>query len=84
MVFSGGWRINNIPVFKRSDGTLSVGVPSIPQLDADGRVRLKEDGKRDYKSVIGFETGAAKIRWEETILAALATAGITGTMEAAS
>jgi hypothetical protein len=76
-VFSGGWRINAIPVFKRADGSLSVGVPSIPVLDSDGRVRLKPDGKKQYTALIGFEAPGAKRRWEDAILGALAAAGIT-------
>ena len=83
VVFSGGWRINAIPVFRRSDGGLGVGVPSIPTLDADGRVRLKEDGKRDYRAVIGFEAAGAKRRWEDAIVGALADAGITAASAAA-
>jgi hypothetical protein len=70
-----GWTIHHIPVFRTGDGSLSVGTPTKPEIDAEGRVRLR-DGKRMYTSVISFETADARERWQRSILAALAAAGI--------
>ena len=39
VAFSGDWTVTQIPIFRGRDG-LSVGVPSIPQLDAEGRIRV--------------------------------------------
>jgi hypothetical protein len=66
-----------IPVFRRADGTLSVGVPSAPQLDREGRVKLKPDGKREYKASVSFETPEGRDRWQRLVLGALADAGVT-------
>lgn len=75
-VFSGGGCVRDIPIFRRNDGSLSAGVPNIPKLDREGRVRLKADGKRDYVSVISFTTNIARARWNELVLAALRDGGI--------
>ena len=39
VAFAGGWVVHGIPVFRRANGSLSVGVPSAAQLDAEGRGR---------------------------------------------
>ena len=81
VAFTGGWVVHGIPVFRRADGTLSVGVPNAAQLDAEGRIKQR-DGKRDYKSILTFETTEARERWQRLVLGALAAGGITGTPEA--
>jgi hypothetical protein len=53
--------VNAPPIFRSKDG-LGVGVPSIPQLDRDGRVRIGPDGKRAYQAAISFETTEARER----------------------
>jgi hypothetical protein len=75
IAFAGGWVVHKVPVFRKADDSLSIGTPSAAEIDADGKVRLR-DGKRDYKSVITFENAAARERWQHTILAALTDAGI--------
>jgi hypothetical protein len=77
IAFSGGWVVHAIPAFRRADGSLSVGVPNAAQLDGDGRIKQR-DGKRDYKSILTFETTDARERWQRMVLAALADGGITG------
>lgn len=79
IAFAGGWVVHDIPVFRTADGGLSVGVPSIPHLDRDGRVKLKPDGRRDYSVAMSFETKQARERWQRLVLGALATGGIGGT-----
>jgi hypothetical protein len=69
-----GWVIHRVPVFRKGTG-LSVGAPSGPEIDSEGRVRLR-DGKKQYWPVITFANGAAKDRWSRTILDALAAGGI--------
>ena len=39
-----GWVIHRVPVFRKGDGSLSVGTPTPPEIDADGRVKMR-DGK---------------------------------------
>jgi hypothetical protein len=73
--FAGGWQVHKIPVFKKADGSLSVGTPSAAELDSEGRVRLREN-KKVYSAVITFETNDARNRWQHLILAALAAAGV--------
>jgi hypothetical protein len=77
IAFAGGWVVHLIPVFRRGDGSLSVGVPNAAQLDAEGRIKQR-DGKRDYKPILTFETAEARERWQRMVLGALAAAGITG------
>jgi hypothetical protein len=77
VAFFGGWVVHSIPTFRRSDGSLSVGVPNAAQLDTNGHIKLR-DGKRDYKSILTFETAAARERWQRMVLAALSDAGIGG------
>jgi hypothetical protein len=83
VAFAGGWMVHAIPVFRRADGSLSVGVPNAAQLDAEGRIKQR-DGKRQYTAVLSFETTEARERWQRLVLAALAAAGITGAPVAAS
>jgi hypothetical protein len=73
--FPGGWQVHRIPVFRAADGGLSVGVPSAAEIDRDGHIKLR-DGKREYQSVITFETNDARGRWRRMIMAALAEAGV--------
>jgi hypothetical protein len=75
IAFAGGWIVSAIPIFRRGDGSLSAGVPSSAQLDADGHIKVR-DGKRQYVSVIFFETAEAKARWARMVLGALAEAGV--------
>jgi hypothetical protein len=84
VAFQGGWVVSSVPVFRTANGGLSVGTPSMPQLDAEGRVKLKPDGRRDYKPVISFETAEGRGRWQRLILAALVDAGVSAAAEAAS
>jgi hypothetical protein len=74
IAFAGGWVVHQIPVFRSKDG-LSVGVPNAAQIDGDGRVKLR-DGKKQYTSVLTFETAEAKARWGRMVLGALADAGV--------
>jgi len=75
--FSGGWQVAACPVFKSRDGTLSVGTPSSPILDAEGRQRIGLDGKRMYVTIVTFANSEARARWRTLTIAALADAGIT-------
>jgi hypothetical protein len=68
-----GWVVHRIPVFRKGDGTLSVGVPNAPEVDTEGRQRLR-DGKRAYWALITF-SGDGKARWERSVLAALDAGG---------
>jgi hypothetical protein len=74
IAFAGGWVVHQIPVFRSKDG-LSVGVPNAAQIDSDGRIKLR-DGKKQYTSVLTFETAEAKARWGRMVLGALAEAGV--------
>jgi hypothetical protein len=74
--FSGGWCVHRVPVFRRADGSLSVSTPEAADIDREGRVKLKADGKRSYTKIITFESGEARDRWQRSILAALAAGGI--------
>jgi hypothetical protein len=80
VAFAGGWVVHAIPVFRRADGSLSVGVPNAAQLDTEGRIKQR-DGKRDYKNILTFETTEARERWRHLVLGALAAGGITGAPE---
>jgi len=70
-----GWIVSKIPIFRRSDGSLSAGVPNAAEVDRDGRQK-ERDGKKQYWSVITFVDGDAKERWMRAVLNALATGGI--------
>jgi hypothetical protein len=76
VAFAGGWVVHDIPVFRTGEGGVSAGTPTMAQLDGEGRVKLKPDGKRDYKSVFSFESNDARQRWRTMIAAALAAGGI--------
>jgi hypothetical protein len=76
--FQGGWCIHDVPIFVRGDGSLSAGTPSMPELGADGTVRVKADGKKAYHPIVTFETAEGRARWNRLILGALAAGGITG------
>ena len=75
VAFNSGWVINSIPIFKRGDGSLSAGSPSMPVVDAAGRQKVDAVGKKQYLAVITFE-GAGRELWSRTIIAALLAAGI--------
>ena len=64
-----GW--TRIPGFKRGDGSLSVGMPSTAEADAEGRIRVGYDGKKTYTNLVAFETKEAETRCERLIAAAL-------------
>jgi hypothetical protein len=70
-----GWVIHRVPVFRKGDGALSVGSPTTPEIDADGRVKMR-DGKRLYSSVLTLEGADARERWQRAVLAALAAGGV--------
>jgi hypothetical protein len=79
IAFSGGWIVNSIPVFRRTDGSLSAGPPSIPIVGTDGvHQRDADSGKKRYAAVITFADADAKRRWDRTVVTALADAGIGG------
>jgi hypothetical protein len=75
-----GWTVRSIPVFRRGDGSLSVGTPSAAEIDSEGRIKQR-DGKRQYLAVISFDTAEARERWQRSILAALAAAGVSGEVQ---
>jgi hypothetical protein len=76
VAFTGGWVVHEIPVFRKADGGLSVGVPNAAQIDREGRIKLLPGGKRDYKAVLTFETAEGKARWQRMVLSTLHDAGI--------
>ncbi len=75
-----GWTIHRVPVFRRGDGSLSVGAPNAPEIDSDGRIK-ERDGKRQYWPVLTFETAEARERWQRSVLAAIAAGGIGASAE---
>jgi hypothetical protein len=58
-----GWVVHDVPVFRTRDGSLSVGVPNAAQIDAEGRAKTDARGKRQFTSILTFETEDAKERW---------------------
>jgi hypothetical protein len=76
IAFAGGWVVHRIPVFRKADGSLSAGTPDAADVDRDGRIKLKPDGKKSYGKVITFETNEARERWQRMIQVALAEAGV--------
>lgn len=78
VTFGGGWTIAGVPIFRRADGTLSAGVPSIPLLGADGTHLRDDSGKKRYLPIVTFESDEARTRWRDAIADALADAGIGG------
>jgi hypothetical protein len=71
-----GWIVPKIPIFRRRDDGLSAGSPSCPLLDGEGRQRVGEDGKPQYRPVITFGSREDKARYEKLVLTALADAGV--------
>jgi hypothetical protein len=57
--------VQRIPVYRRKDGSLNVGQPDT----------VREDG--GHATLITFADKAAKQRWRDAVLAALAQGGIT-------
>jgi hypothetical protein len=76
VAFPGGWIVSQIPIFRRTDGSLSAGVPSLPILAADGSHARDADGKKRYAPIITFADAAARDRWNNAIIDALHAAGI--------
>jgi hypothetical protein len=77
IAFAGGWIVGSIPVFRRGDGSLSAGAPSMPLLDANGQHMRDEAGKKRYAAIITFTDRDARGRWERAVLGALRDGGIT-------
>jgi hypothetical protein len=78
IAFAGGWVVHEIPVFRSGEGGISVGTPTMAQLDGEGRIKLRQDGRRDYRAVLTFETSEGRQRWRSMIATALAAGGIGG------
>jgi hypothetical protein len=76
VAFAGGWVVHRIPVFRKGDGSISVGAPDAADVDRDGQIRKKPDGKKSYHRIITFESSEAKARWDRMVLGALADAGV--------
>jgi hypothetical protein len=72
----GGWIIRGIPVFLRSSGEWSVGVPSVPQVTQDNRVKVGQDGKRLYLAMLDFATSEDQQRYRRMVLTALQAGGV--------
>jgi hypothetical protein len=68
--------VHSIPIFRRADGDLSAGTPSVPLMGADGTHLRGADGKKRYVPIVTFENEDARSRWNAAILAALADGGI--------
>ena len=79
VTFSGGWRINGVPIFRLKAGGFSAGVPTSPVIDREGRQKTDAAGKRQYSPMLQFDDAAARERWNAAIVAALAAAGIDPT-----
>jgi hypothetical protein len=71
-----GWIVAKIPVFRRADGSLSIGGPNAPEIDSKGRARLRDDGKPAYFAIVSFAGADARERWQRVVLTALADAGV--------
>ena len=78
VAFTGGWVVHRIPIFRGDGGGLSIGVPQAADVDAEGRVKLRPDGKRSYQAILSFEGRDPKRRWQDAIIGALLAAGIGG------
>lgn len=74
--FASGLTIARIPIFRADAGGASAGVPSIPELDGEGRARTGSDGKRLYSPIVGFSSAAAKLRWQRVVMATLTASGV--------
>lgn len=66
VAFSGAWIVHRVPIFRTRDGSLSAGTPSIPELDSEGRIKVRDDDER-YAPFISFETATARQRWQEVV-----------------
>ena len=69
-----GWVVHRIPIFRKKDGTLSVGVPDTVVLDRDNTAK-KIGGRLLHSSLVTFTDNTAKARWRSSVLAALAAGG---------
>jgi hypothetical protein len=78
IAFAGGWQVHRIRVFRKGDGSISVGARDAADVDGDGRIKLKPDGKKSYWKVITFETTEARERWQRMVQTALTDAGVGG------
>jgi len=78
IAFQGGWIVSNVPIFRGRDGTLTAAGPDAPLVDSTGAQLRDADGKRRYTKIITFADRDARERWNRTVLAALADAGIGG------
>ena len=65
--FSGGWG-HRVPVFRGKDGDLSAGVPSIPELDAEGRIK-ERDAKQKYAPVVEIPDRGVRERISAAVIA---------------
>jgi len=65
------------PQMVAAPGGLSAGVPSVPDIWAMGRQR-ERDSKKQWRPIITVSARDARDRWQRTVLAALAAAGIGG------
>jgi len=54
---------------------LSVGIPAAPELDGEGKVKLR-DGKRQYFKLLAFACADDRDRFQRAVLGALAEAGV--------
>lgn len=43
ITFAGDWVVRRIPVFRKADGSLSIGTPDVAEVDRDGQIREKPD-----------------------------------------
>ena len=59
-----------LPIFRGSDG-YSAGMPSRPQLDRNGNILRKANGKVDYAACVGFATRHVRDRWSRQVIEAL-------------
>ena len=65
-----------MPVFRCSDGSLSVGVPSAAEVGPDDLIRTDPTGRKQYRRIVSFESGAVWQHWTPLVLSALAAAGL--------
>jgi hypothetical protein len=63
---------------RKAGGSISVGVPDIPEIDVSGHVQVGEDGKRKYHTLLQFETNEPRERWHRAGQGAVVAAGIRG------
>lgn len=70
-----GWIITKIPVFRKANGGLSVGVPTTAEMGRDGVQARDRDGRRRFAPVVRF-SGDGLARWQHAVLTALDEGGI--------